>query len=97
MNRKERQKDSLKLYCITILFLRIRISYPGASITIRDDVPKSTMSKEMIAITRSKMLLKYTHHLYDKQGHLSQALLHKNEPLEMVLHLFSMSIKTSKL
>ena len=25
------------------------------------------------------MLLKYTDHLYDKEGHLTQALLHKNE------------------
>ena len=27
------------------------------------------------------MLVNYTDHLYDKQRHLTQALLHKNEPL----------------
>ena len=32
-------------------------------------------------LQRSKMLLKYTDHLYDKQEHHTQALLHKNEPL----------------
>ena len=75
-----------------ILFLMIRVSYHGASIRIPDYMPKSTISKENDSfnlfrdhfynkLQRTKMLLKYTDQLYDKQGHLTQALLHKNEPL----------------
>ena len=70
----------------------IPILYRGASIAIPDDTPKSAISKENDSfkifqdhfynkLQRSKMLLKYTDHLYEKQGHLTQALLHKNEPL----------------
>ena len=66
--------------------------YHWASIAIPDDTPKSIISKENDSfnmfqnhfynkLRRSKMLLKYTGHLYDKQGHLTQALLHKKEPL----------------
>ena len=87
-----RRNDSLKLYRITILFLTIRVLYRGASIAIPDDTPKSTISKENSSfnifqdhfynkLQRSKLLLKYTDHLYDKMGHLTQAFLHNNEPL----------------
>ena len=62
---------------------------------IPDDTPYSTISKEKDSfnidqdhfynkLQRYKMLLKYTDHLYDKQEHLTQALLHKNEPLRLV-------------
>ena len=75
-----------------ILFLRICISNGRASIEVADDMPKSTISKENDSfnifqdhfynkLQISKMLLKYTDHLYDKQGYLAQAVLHKNEPL----------------
>ena len=74
-----------------ILFL-ICVSYHGDSITIPDDTPKSKISEENGSfiiflnhfynkLQRSKMFLNYTDHLYDKQGHLTQALLHKNKPL----------------
>ena len=59
-----------------------------------DDTPKNTISKETDSfnifqdyfyntLQRYKMLLKYTDHLhvYDKQGYLTQALLHKNDLL----------------
>ena len=70
----------------------IRVLYRGASIAIPDDTPKSTISKENSnfnifqdhfynKLQRSKLLLKYTDHLYDKLCHLTQALLHNNEPL----------------
>ena len=75
-----------------ILFLTIWVLYRGASIAIPDDTPKSTISKENSSfnifqdhfynkLQRSKLLPKYTDHLYDKIGHLSQAFLHNNEPL----------------
>ena len=70
----------------------IRVLYRGASIAIPDDTPKSTISKENSSfnifqdhfyneLQRSKLLLKYTDHLYDKKGHLTQLFLHNNEPL----------------
>ena len=70
----------------------IHVLYRGASIEIPDNMPKSTISKENDSfnifkdhfynkLQRSKMLLKYTDHLYDKQVHLTQALLHKNVSL----------------
>ena len=72
------------LYHILILFLMIRISNREASIMIPDDTPKSTISKENDSfniyqdhfcnkLQRSKMLLKYTDHLYDKQEPLTRA------------------------
>ena len=82
-----------------ILFLTIHVSYHGASIAIPDDTPKSTIYKEndsfnifqdhlYIKLQRSKMLLIYTEHLCDKQGHLTRALLHKNELLRWVEPVF---------
>ena len=61
-------------------------------ISCPEDTPRSTISKENDSfnifqdhfynkLVSSKMLLKYTDNLNDKQGHLTQALLHKNEPL----------------
>ena len=77
-----------------ILFLMIHLSYCGASIAMPDNTSKSIIAKENDSfnifqdhfynkLQRSKMLLKYTDHLYDKQGHLIQALLHKNELLRL--------------
>ena len=79
-------KRVIESYCIVILFLTIRVSYRGACIMIPDNMPKSTVSKENDSFNifqdhfynklgKAKMLLKYTDdHLYDKQGHLTQAL-----------------------
>ena len=65
-----------------------------------NDTPKRKISKENDSfnifqdhfynkLQRSAMLLKYTDHLYDKQGQLTQALLHKNEPLTLRKHAYS--------
>ena len=62
----------------------MHISYLAASNAIPDNKPKSIISKENDSfnifqdhfynkLQRSKMLLKYTDLLYDKQGHLTQA------------------------
>ena len=80
-----------------ILVLTLHILYRGANIAIPDDTPKVQFSKKMIPLTyfktisitnyKDKIILKYTDHIYDKQGHLTQAL---------ILNLFSKSIKTFK-
>ena len=89
-----------------ILYLTICVSYPEKNIAIPEDTPKSTFSKENDsfyifqdhlhnALQSSKMLLKYTDHSHDKQGHLTQALLHKNEPLRWFWTRFTRVLKLS--
>ena len=81
-----------------ILFLTICALYHAASIRIPDDTPKSTISKENDSfniLQRSKILLKYTDHLYDKQRNLTQELLHKNESLRWFWTCFPRVLKLS--
>ena len=73
--------------------IHVHALYSGASIAIPDSTLQNTISNESdsfnifqdhfynkLHVQRSKMLLKYTDHLHDEQGHF-KALLHKNKPL----------------
>ena len=93
-------------YSFTCEYIKGKTVHCGASIMIPDNTPKSTISKVNGSfnifqdhfynkLQRSKMLLKYTIHLYEKQGHLTQVLLHKNEPLRWIWTCYPRVLKLS--
>ena len=82
-------------YCIVGLVSRYLMIHTKVQFQKKNDSFNIFQDHFYNKLQRSKMLLKYTDHLYGKQGHLTQALLHKNEPQRWFWACFPRVLKFS--